>query len=309
MSSLVSNGPTTASIFVGHLSSSSAVDDKNRDPTLLSDLSLKAAYIIEGLHVVPNKISPPDFDIEGRTIPDIHTRPFNLMISARNVDNAKDLVLILTLTITGGCQWIPILPPFNSIAIDHLRFYGDFEIITVIVHGIKLDTQMLSSAAQIVLQNPYVDNTSLLTKPSDIDSLNDNSEVENKADIDGNAAGESVSSLITQKVFSALHSHVESYSSMMTVLDKRISWGTSDSIIQMIASADASKGSCIVAVEVVAELVGAIFSLEDDNTCADPAFAVRIKAINNLVKIMDQCWKVILLANRLHGVFLQNGLH
>lgn len=293
MSSLVSNGPTTASIFVGHLISSSALDDRNRDPSLVSDLALKAAYIIEGLHVVPNKISPPDFDIEGRTIPDIHTRPFNLMISARNVDNTKDLVLILTLTITGGCQWIPILPPFNSIAIDHLRFHGDFEIITVIVHGIKLDTQMLSLAAQNVLQSPYVDDSSLAKKPGDSDSLNEISEEENKANIDGSVTGESVSAVIPRNVLSALHSNIESYSTMMAVLDKGKSWGTSDSVIQMIASADASKSSCIVAVEVVAELVGAIFSIEDDNTCSDPAFAVRIKAINNLVKIMNQCWKVI----------------
>jgi hypothetical protein len=298
MSSLVSNGPTTASIFVGHLISSSALEDRNRDPSLVSDLALKAAYIIEGLHVVPNKISPPDFDIEGRTIPDIHTRPFNLMISARNVDNAKDLVLILTLTITGGCQWIPILPPFNSIAIDHLRFHGDFEIITVIVHGIKLDTQMLSSAAQNVLQSPYIDDSSLAKKPGDSGGLNEISEEENRANIDGNATGESVSLVIPRKVLSALNSNVESYSTMMAVLDKKMNWGISDSIIQVIASADASKSSCIVAVEVVAELVGAIFSIEDDNTCSDPAFAVRIKAINNLVKIMNQCWKVILFAKR-----------
>ena len=297
MSSLVSNGPTTASIFVGHLISSSALDDRIRDPSLASDLALKAAYIIEGLHVVPNKISPPDFDIEGRTIPDIHTRPFNLMISARNVDNPKDLVLILTLTITGGCQWIPILPPFNSIAIDHLRFHGDFEIVTVIVHGIKLDTQMLSSAAQNVLQSPY-DDSSLTKKPGDSDSLNEILEGENKANIDGNATGESVSTVIPREILSALHSNVESYSTMISVMDKRTSWGTSDSIIQVIASADASKSSCIVAVEVVAELVGAIFSIEDDNTLADPEFAVRIKAINNLVKIMNQCWKVILRAYR-----------
>jgi hypothetical protein len=298
MSSLVCNGPTTASIFVGHLISSSAIEDRNRDPSLVSDLALKAAYIIEGLHVVPNKISPPDFDIEGRTIPDIHTRPFNLMISARNVDNAKDLVLILTLTITGGCQWIPILPPFNSIAIDHLRFHGDFEIITVIVHGIKLDTQMLSSAAQNVLQSPYIDDSCITKKPGDSDGLNEISEEENRANIDGSATSESVSLEIPRKVLSALNSNVESYSTMMAVLDKRMNWGISDSIIQVIASADASKSSCIVAVEIVAELVGAIFSIEDDNTCSDPAFAVRRKAINNLVKMMNQCWKVILLVNR-----------
>jgi hypothetical protein len=298
MSSLVSNGPTTASIFVGHLISSSAIEDRNRDPSLVSDLALKAAYIIEGLHVVPNKISPPDFDIEGRTIPDIHTRPFNLMISARNVDNAKDLVLILTLTITGGCQWIPILPPFNSIAIDHLRFHGDFEIITVIVHGIKLDTQMLSSAAQNVLQSPYIDDSCLTKKPRDSDGLNEISEEENRANIDGSATSESVSLEIPRKVLSALNSNVESYSTMMAVLDKRMNWGISDSIMQVISSADASKSSCIVAVEIVAELVGAIFSIEDDNTCSDPSFAVRRKAINNLVKMMNQCWKVILLVNR-----------
>ena len=320
MANVGSNGPTTGPIHIGHLlSSSAAANAVPRDPTLVSNIALEAAYIIEGIHVVPNKISPPDFDVEGRTWPDIHTRPFSLMISARNIDDTKDLVQILTMTITGGCQWIPILPPFNSIAIDYLSFHGDFEIITVIIHGIKLDTQMLSSAAQKVLQTKYIDNqTSKVDKSIDDDIPDEQSDDENDLQNDLTSTPPGTDFLtIPRQVLIALQGNVETYSSMMTDLEKKTHLGPPLSIIQQICDSDASKSSCVVAVEVVAELVGAIFSIEDDNTCSNPVYAERTKAINNLVKIMDQCWKVwlasfsvsfIVLILSFHALIYENSL-
>ena len=273
-----SNGPTTGSIFVGHVSSTAP----DADPSLHSDIALKAAYIIEGIHVVPNKISPPGFDIEGRTLPDIHTRPFTLAISARNVDSPVDLIQILTLTITGGCQWIPILPPFNSIAIDHLRMQGDFEVITLIIHGIKLDTHMLSTGAQLVLKTIYCDRIIP-------DAVTE--EEEEEVEIDGTFP-DPVSQLIPRNVLSSLHARTNSYSHYLNASERKLSSHGPDSLLLRAAGGDASKGSCVVAIEVVAELVGAIFSIEDDDACSDPLFSVRTKAINNLIKIMEQCWKV-----------------
>ena len=287
-----SNGPTTGSIFVGHLLSSSSSNDTSKDASFASDISLQAAHIIEGIHVVPNKISPPGFDIEGRTIPDIHTRPFNLVISARNVDDAKELVQILTLTITGGCQWIPLLPPFNSIAIDYLKFYGDFEMVTVIIHGIKLDTHMLSAAAQQILRSPYSQN---LTRPAAANPIGDLSFDEEIVEIEEKVATDPVPLLIPKSVLFALHSRVTSYSHSMNASERKLSSHAPESILQSIASCDASKSSCVVAIEVVAELVGAIFSIEDDDTCSDPLFANRVAAINNLIKIIEQCWTVGIL--------------
>ena len=280
------SGPTTGSIYVGHLMSSTAPAEVASDPSLSSDLALKAAYIIEGIHVVPNKITPPNFDIEGKTRPDIHTRPFNLMINARNIDDGKDLVQILTLTITGGCQWIPILPPFNSIAIDHLRFHGDFEIITVIIHGIRLDTQMLSSAAQAVLNNPFSD-AATSVKP-----LKELSDDEQEVEVNIAKMEELASFVIPREVINALQTNVQTCSNILHIFERKKCSDSPDSIIQKLSSNDASRSSCVVAVEIVAELVGAIFSIEDSNACSDPIFAVRTKAINNLVKTLDQCWKV-----------------
>ena len=294
-----SNGPTTGSIFVGHLYSSSTSNDTSKDASFASDISLQAAHIIEGIHVVPNKISPPGFDIEGRTIPDIHTRPFNLVISARNVDDAKELVQILTLTITGGCQWIPILLPYNSIAIDYLKFYGDFEMVTVIIHGIKLDTHMLSAAAQQILRISY--NENLSPPPVDTGSANPIREMsldEEILEIEEIVATDPVPLLIPKSVLFALHSRVDSCSHSMNAMERKLSPHAPDSILQSIASCDPSKSSCVVAIEVVAELVGAIFSIEDDDTCLDPLLANRIVAINNLIKIIEQCWTVRILILR-----------
>ena len=294
MANVGSNGPTTGSIYIGHLVSSSPTPNAvHRDPALVSDIALEAAYIIEGIHVVPNKISPPDFDVEGRTWPDIHTRPFSLIISARNIDDSKDLVQILTMTITGGCQWIPILPPFNSIAIDHLKFNGDFEIITVVIHGIRLDTQMLSAAAQKVLQNKHIDKSMLGAEFIDDDAFDEKSDDEGDLQSHLTSTPQETDFLtIPRDVLIALQGNVESYSSMMIDLEKKTHFGAPLSIIQQICDSDASKSSCVVAVEVVAELVGAIFSIEDEGTCSNPLYAERTKALNNLVKIMDQCWKV-----------------
>ena len=291
-----SNGPTTGSIFAGHLLSASPLKDTSKDSSLASDISLQAAHIIEGIHVVPNKISPQGFDIEGRTIPDIHTRPFNLVISARNVDDAKDLVQILTLTITGGCQWIPILPPYNSIAIDHLKFNGDFEIVTVIIHGIKLDTHMLSASAQQILRSPY--NEDKCRSTTDNSSANEFAELPAEEEIvviEEIVTTDPVEVLIPRNVLFALHSRANSYSHLLNTTDRKLLSNAPDGILQSIASCDTSKSSCVVAIEVVAELVGAIFSIEDDGTCSAPLFAVRIGAINNLIKIMEQCWKVGIL--------------
>ena len=147
--------PTTGPICVGHFSSSDANAAK-KDAALSSEVAFKAAHVIEGIHVVPNKVSPAGFNIEGRTWPDIHTRPFKLSIAARDVDRPQQpLVTILSMTVTGGCQWIPIAPPLNGIAIDHLVFGGDFDVATVILHGIKLEPHMLTPEAQKVVAAGY----------------------------------------------------------------------------------------------------------------------------------------------------------
>jgi hypothetical protein len=289
-----SNGPASGSIFVGHLLSADVIDGFQKDPSLNSDIPLKNAYIIEGIHVVPNKISPPGFNIEGRTQPDIHTRPFNLMISARNVDSAVDLVQILTLTVTGGCQWIPILPPFNQIAIDHLRFQGDFEVISVIIHGMKIDLQMLSAEAQKVVQSGYIDSKKTAALQIHLDVEADDSPDEEEmidTDIELNAA-DTASLRVPHKVLLALQTRIEFYSDRLNFEEIRLR-KPPKCLLQQIASSDASKGSCVVALEEVSELVGAIFSLEDGAICSDPSFGVRVKAVNNLIDLMQQCWMVI----------------
>ena len=149
----VATAPSTAAICVDHFQPFSI--SSTNDVTLPKEIALKAAHIIEGIHVVPCNMSPPGYKIEGKTKPDINTRPFTLTITGRDVDRPNQLVQILSLSISGGCQWIPILPPYNAIAVDHLIFEGDFEIVTIIIHGIKIDTNLLSPDAQRVVMMGY----------------------------------------------------------------------------------------------------------------------------------------------------------
>jgi hypothetical protein len=305
-----SNGPASGSIFIGHLSSANPIDGFQKDSSLDSDIPLKNAYIIEGIHVVPNKISPPGFDIEGITKPDIHTRSFNLTILARNVDSPVELVQILTLTVTGGCQWIPILPPFNQIAIDHLRFHGDFEVISVIIHGMKIDLQMLSAEAQKVVQSGYSDSKTKAALQVNLETNAEDSSDEEEmihSDIDLTTANTSL--MIPHNVLMAVQTKLESYSDRLNFEEIRLR-KPPKCLLQQISSSDASKGSCVVALEEVSELVGAIFSLEDGAICSDPSFGVRVKAVNNLIDLMQQCWMVIELF-KLFGcsVFLTRDLN
>lgn len=311
MSAPNSNGPSTGVICMGHLLSSTpsamTVEISTRNPLLSSNIQLKQAHIIEGIHIVPKHVTPPGFDIEGKTSPDISQRPFNLIITARNVDSAAELIHILSLTITGGCQWVPISPPFNSIAIDSLVFQGDFEIISLIIHGIKIDTAVLSAEAQrVVLHQPLYNTNNTINNNNNVLKINDendggnneDNEDEDEEEMETNEINDmsvtppSTLVVIPKNVLLALESRFDTCSTQINPNEKKLTSSTPLSLIQRFSRRDASKGCCVVAVEAVAELVGAIFSMEDDGSCSSPLLGVRIVAVENLTEMTRQCWKV-----------------
>ena len=287
--------PTEGAIYVGHLSSFDANIGGARDPNLSSEISFNAAHTIEGIHVVPKNITPPGFTIEGLTFPDLHTRPFTLVVTARDVDRPHQLVNILSLSVSGGCQWIPIMPPFNGIAIDHLIFNGDFDVATVILHGRKIETEWLRPEARIVVQMGFTHSgTNALGAGSGSNALRQQASVavapveeENltwwDADSDPLATDlpDTCSLVIPHSILSSLQGLVDAYTLQGALRHKKLPTmsGTSGSpgslslgvpavigcpptLMKALGQGDLRRANCTVSLVNVAELVGFIFSSE-----------------------------------------------
>ena len=322
--------PTTGAICVGHFSSFDVNVGGARDPTLSSEVAFHAAHVIEGIHVVPNKIMPPGFNIEGRTFPDLHTRPFTLVVTARDVDRPHQLVNILSLNVSGGCQWIPIMPPFNAIAIDHLIFNGDFDVATVILHGMKIDTQMLTPEAQRVVQMGFshngtntlaigMDGNSLRQPPVPVAPVEEENLTWWDADSDPLASDlpDTCSLVIPHSILSSLQGLVEAYTLQGALRHKKLLTmsGTSGSpgsltmgvpavigcpptLMKGLGQGDPRRANCTVSLVYVAELVGFIFSPEAEVLSGEVSLATiqtlpwsaRLTAIDATTRLMHACY-------------------
>lgn len=134
--------PTTPPIFMGHIGSCSANNPTSADPTTtpgaapdqVYEVDLVDSYYLEGIHVVPYKITPPGLQLEGQTKPDISERPFQLQLFGRDSTDGA-IKSMLTLTISGGVQWIPFPPYAALLPVNYIALSGDYLVITLILHG------------------------------------------------------------------------------------------------------------------------------------------------------------------------------
>jgi hypothetical protein len=131
-------GPVQPVIFEGHIVNNSPdVKEKENggEATLFQEIQFGSSFKLEGIHIVPNSFTPPGFAVVGRTKPDLMTRPFALQLFGRNTAN-NEIVLLLSLTVQGGVQWMALDPELAEISCDYLLFSGDYLEITVLLHGI-----------------------------------------------------------------------------------------------------------------------------------------------------------------------------
>ena len=315
--------PPTGAICVGHFSSYDFTTGGARDPTLSSEVAFQAAHVIEGIHVVPNKITPPGFNIEGRTFPDLHTRPFTLVVTARDVDRPQQLVNILSLNVSGGCQWIPIMPPFNAIAIDHLIFNGDFDVATVILHGIKIETHMLTPEAQRVVQMGFTHSGAGIGAGQSSPGVVAPVEEENLSwwDADSNPLAndlpDTCSLVIPHSILSSLQGLVDAYTLQGALRHKKLPTmngnsgspgsltlgvpaviGCPPTLMKALGQGDPRRANCTVSLVNVAELVGFIFSLEAEVLTGEVSVAsvqslplsARLTAIEDTTRLMYACY-------------------
>ena len=190
----VVEGPQSPPIFMGHFGAPSGTQKEKDCGSIVYEVDLKQDYLLEGIHVVPNKVTVMNGAIEGKTVPTIAQRPFNLKIHARFTDDSKDTIeinsnkihLILSLMIHGGVAWIPIHGPFSRKAINYLAIEGTFHVLSVIIHGLPNNT-VASSDKSLLNDLPwprfYYDAMSL----DDDDEDNSN---ERKKEREGEGEGE-----------------------------------------------------------------------------------------------------------------------
>jgi hypothetical protein len=75
----MSMGPMSPPLFVGHIvqeGSAAAADPSLAALGAMHEVLFPHPVTIEGIHVVPNRVTPQGFGMQGRTLPDMHTRPF-----------------------------------------------------------------------------------------------------------------------------------------------------------------------------------------------------------------------------------------
>jgi hypothetical protein len=139
-------GPKCPAVFEGHIANREA-SAKDRKSKYVQELHFGFPIQLEGIHIVPNQITPPGHSITGRTKPDLMTSPFQLQLFGRvcsHQSTLKGIVPLLSLTVNGGVQWMPVQTEVSQVDIDYIAFSGDYSEITVILHGKSMNNKRLN---------------------------------------------------------------------------------------------------------------------------------------------------------------------
>lgn len=120
-------GPLNDPIFVGHLLQNS----EGKVHEVLLGCNVK----IEGIHIVPNQTRLPNFNLVGKTMPDLKTqKSFTFELHGR-IAGTNSIVHLMAITVTGGVQWMPIDASLMLLELDYVAIVGTFESLSIILHG------------------------------------------------------------------------------------------------------------------------------------------------------------------------------
>lgn len=125
-------GPINPPVFVGHITQ----DEQGKRDGTAYEILLGYNSFIEGIHVVPNQITPPGFNFPGRTRPDLQSQQSFALEMHGRISGSNEIRTLLSVTITGGVQWMPIEPTLASLELDYIAIVGTFEVLTIIIHGV-----------------------------------------------------------------------------------------------------------------------------------------------------------------------------
>jgi hypothetical protein len=280
-------------IFMGHFGKTSSIGQKYR----VQELLFGNKYNLEGIHIVPNKIKPQEHAIEGKTQPDIYTRPFFFQMLVRNADT-KQILSVLKLTVLGGDPWIPIVPPFNSFPIDYVAFDGDFTTLSVIIHG---------RLCKLVSETTMKEN-STIPYPVIMDAiqeLDDDCNVIENAEVASFINDLSVRSLDKMKISALLlkKNQAVAVTQLFEIINNKQLQSQTTTIYKPPHIKDIDKkfsisySKSMLSLESVAQLIETIFSFDEASVGAVEKKNLDIETCcNNMqtfAKKLEYCWEVL----------------
>ena len=265
-----------------------------RDKTPVYEIHLnQQAHFLEGIHVVPKGITPPvGFAFTGQTMPDLQSRSFYLEIFGRDID-ADAIIKVLAITVSGGVQWVDIPKPFNNLAYDYLAVKGDFDMLSLIVHGGVIETKSLAESAVKVMENGLPIPPGFIS--ADADAADD---AEYDSDEDGhvdNGSAPAEHSLLGDRVAQLPKppaAVLEALSYPVNTLNdklRRHRLSSCQQLLKVFLNADCALSPyCSVSTSSLAALVEAIFSVDLE---AFPRLSLErsVEALNSVSRALFEC--------------------
>lgn len=302
MNTYQAQGPSSPPIFIGHIKLQ--ISDDN--PLYHNIIKFQNPVQIEGIHIVPNKFIPPGFNIEGLTIPDIHMRSFIFHVHAKESSTTTQSIIkgFITLTVHGGVQWHPVSKPMNAIYVDSLSFEGDFEVMTLIIHGnIKQQTDHIndkssiatSSIDRLLTINPNID---LAVPSSNIQIITNQISKEKILSMEFKPDYLIRTSLLSLTGIRSKDLEVIEYQKLRFITSKfkqseddmnKISQVQNLNFIKRISY---QYHESFISIHQVANLIECIFSYEDKECLSMDDFINKEMIINNIALNLELCWQV-----------------
>lgn len=286
----MASGPQHPIIFMGHILSHSNGANKSRDaPTkIVQEIYFGCKVRLEGFHIVPNQISPPGMSFTGRTKPDLQKGPFTLELYTRSIESGE-ICSILSLSVSGGVQWMPIPPEKSELQIDYMAFDGTFEELSIIIHGYAERNADKSVEEDAIIPYPrYLDYLTL-------------DEVEGLTNPTTRSMAETLRNFQDSKY------DVEDTLADLNNLDKRMSYFASTTSgekrplyqgqstgAELLDRVYTYRATSLISVEAVGDLVVKVFSIESGSI--DESNIEKFKEqLKDITASLQQCWKVRLI--------------
>ena len=279
---------STPPILMNHFECPNTMNMNN----VIYEVSLRSAHQIEGIHVVPNNTTVADF--EGKTKPDINGKPFNLIIYGRNIDN-NTIMKLLEIQIHGGIRWAPILPQYKlNTKIDYLAFSGDFESLSIIVHGTLLVNSIFPEEVQNLINSglPIIDNDN----DDDYDEEEDVS-YNNIAGIELLLNNFNINEPINRQ---EVINNLEHLRTTTTTLQKKLidirNENEEENInlqkfIDFTSSNIPLSSNCLVSVSLMSELIGLVFSFDDIDGFIQLPIKNQASTLQAIGEKLNECYE------------------
>jgi len=321
-----STGPISPPIFVGHVRSSKLLNNSSilalisgKTDVLVDEISFADPVQIEGIHIVPFKVCPPGLQIEGLTTPDINTRAFLVNLLNKLPPTAATpepgTAELISLTVRGGVQWHSIPAPRNQMRVRTLVLDGDFEVITIIIHGQVLSSsnnQTSPSQGSLSINtielNPVATSSSTILLPSDgavitakIESASMKIELNSDLwELNSNQTIKSglASLLVTNTIAtnSCEHRKLKAVRSRFPQLISTQSKLTK-ACAGVLGRLCKRHRESVLSLNSAANLVGELFTHEERECCSTEEYAAKSESMDRIAQLLRACWEVVLTSH------------